>query len=518
MLDALRSHKRGIIGWVIFGGIAVIFAINFGPGSLSKRSGGAGVSGGTAQYAARVNGEVIDASDYERQLGRLLEMYRAQAGAQLTWELAAQLGLPAQALDQLVERRLVLQEAKRRGLSVPDEEVARLLLDNPAFQKNGQFDKGEYDDFIQRNYGGNPAHFEDRLREDQLYRHMLASVIQTVKVPETEARQSWETASDRVALRYVLFTRTALEAEAKPTDAEVAAFVAKEGARIQAFYDENKIRFEQKRKVKVRHVLARVAEGGDDAAARKKIEEAAARVKKGEDFGAVAAALSDDENTRARGGDLGYVAEGLFDEDFARAALALEKGQLSEPVRSGAGWHLLRADDVVPAKVTTIDEARPIIARELLAKEKGAKLGAEKAGALLAAARKSPKALAEFKAKVGGKDLAAEETGPFDAAAGVVPRLGPVADLMNDAFAGSAGALLPKVYDTAAGPVVAEVVTRERPDPAAWPKERDAALDRLRRQKELQVLRTWMKALRDGADVQVNEQYLAAVTPGAGRR
>ena len=517
MLDALRSHKRGIIGWVIFGGIAVIFAINFGPGSLSRRTGG-GVSGGTAQYAARVNDEVIDASDYERQLGRLLEMYRAQAGAQLTWEIAAQLGLPSQALDQLVERKLVVQEAHRRGLAVTDEEVAKLLLDNPAFQKDGQFDRGEYDDFIQRNYGSNATHYEDRLREDQLYRHMLASVIQTVKVPETEARQTWETSSDRVALRYVLFTRTALEAEAKPTDAEVAAFVAKEGARIQAFYDENKIRFEQKRKVKVRHVLARVGEGGDDAGARKKIEEAAARVKKGEDFGAVAAALSEDENTKTRGGDLGYVAEGLFDEDFARAALALEKGQVSEPVRSASGWHLLRADDVVPAKVTTLDEARPIIGRELLAREKGAKLGAEKAGALLAAARKSPKALAEFKAKLGGKDVAAEETGPFDAAAGVVPRLGPVADLMNDAFAGTAGALLPKVYDTAAGPVVAQVVTRERPDPATWPKEREVALDRLRRQKEMQVLRTWMKALRDGADVQVNEQYVAAIAPGAGRR
>jgi peptidyl-prolyl cis-trans isomerase D len=513
MLDVLRANKRGIITWIIVAGIAVIFAINFGPGSLSRRRDGGGISGGTAQYAARVNGETIGAQEFERHLNRLFEVYRAQSGGQLTREIAVQLGLPAQALDNLVERLVVVQEARRRGIVISDDEVAQVNLENQGFYVNGKFDRQAYRDITRQNFGSE-ARYEEQVRDDLLYGHMMAAVVQTVKVPEAEARRAWEASNDKASLRYVIFPRSALEAEVKPTDAEVAAFAAKEAGRIQAAYEANKARFDQRRKVKVRHVLARVDPGSDDASARSRIEEARARVARGEDFGAVAAALSDDENTKARGGDLGFVAEGLFDPDFEKAALALDKGQVSEPVRTSSGWHLIRADEVVPAKVTTVAQATPEIARELLVKDRAAKRGADLAASALAAAKAGKVPLVSFKARVGGRDLAAEETGSFDAAGEVVPRLGLVKELHADALAASAGSLLPRVYDTAAGPVVAEVVTRQRPDPAAWEKERGAATERLRAQKEGQVVQAWVKTLREGSQVERNEHYLAEIVPG----
>lgn len=522
MLDVLRDNKRGLFSWIIILGLATIFAIYFGgPGSLSRNKGG-GVSGGTAQYAARVNGEVVGALEFEKQVNRLFEVYRAQSGGQLTRELAAQLGLTTQALDMLIDRKVVIQEAKRRGIVIPDEDVAKEIAQNQAFFVNGQFDRAAYREIARQNFG-NEARFEDAIREDMLYRQLTGAVEQTVKVSPADVRQTWEQANDRVALRYVLFPRTALEAEVKPTDAEAAAFAQKEAARVQAFYDENKARFEQKAKAKVRHVLARVAEGADaaaDAAARKRIDDAAARVKKGEDFGAVAASLSDDENTKLKGGDLGYVAEGLYDEAFVKAALALKKGEVSAPVRTQAGWHLVKADEVVPAKTTTLEEAKLQIAKELIAKERAVKLGAEKAAAALAAAQKvkeAGKQLAGFKAKVGGRELAAAETGTFEASSEVVPQLGLVKELRDAALAANAGTLLPKVYETAAGPVVAEVVTRERPDPAKWEKDKDAATDALRRQRSYVAQQAWVKTLRDAAKIEKNEGYLAEVAPGARR-
>jgi peptidyl-prolyl cis-trans isomerase D len=515
MLDALRANKRGIITWAIVSGIVIIFAINFGPGSFSKRRGG-DISGGTAQYAARVNGEIIGAQEYEKQLARMYDVYRAQSGGQLTRELAVQLGLPNQALDMLIERKVVVQEAKRRGIRVPDEEVRGEVAQNQAFFVNGQFDREAYRDIARQNFGSE-TRFEEAIRDDLLYRHMLSSVAQTVKVPEAEARRAWEVAQDKASLRYVIFPRSALEAAVKPGAAEVKELAAKDPARIQAFYEANKARFEQQRRVKVRHVLARVEPGADDAAARKRIEEAKARVAKGEDFGAVAAALSDDENTRTRGGDLGFVAEGLYDPAFAAAALALEKGQVSEPVRSQSGWHLLRADEVVPAKSTSLEQAIPEIARELLVKDRAAKAGAERAAAALAAARKAKepgKALAGFVAKVGDREIGPEETGVFEASGEVVPKLGIVKELLADTLAADAGALLPRVYETAAGPVIAEVISRERPDPAAWDKAKGAAMERLRAQKEYAVVQAWVKSLRDGSKVNVNDGYMAQVLPG----
>jgi len=514
MLDVLRDNKRGLITWAIVAGIVIIFAINFGPGSLSQS--GRRISGGTAQYAARVNGEVIGAMEYEKQLNRMFEMYRAQSGGQLTRELAVQLGLTTQALDSLVERRVVVQEAKRRGIVVSDEEVSEEILQNQAFFVNGQFDRSAYREIARQNFGSE-ARFEDAIRDDLLYRHMTAAVSQTVKVAPSEVRDAWNSVNDKVAIRYVLFPRPALEAEAKPTDAEVAAFVQKEGARLQAAYEQDRARFEQKAKAKVRHVLARVGPEQDEAAAKKKIDEAQARVQKGEDFAAVAAALSDDENTKNAGGDLGYVAEGLFDEAFVKAALALSKGQVSAPVRSAAGWHLVKADEVVPARNTSLEEARPAIARELLAKERATKLGAEKAAAALAAAQKVKepgRQLAGFKAKVGGRDVVAAETGTFEASSEVVPQLGLVKELQAAALAANAGTLLPRVFETAAGPVVAEVVTRERPDPAKWEQDRENAAAALRRQREYLVVQAWVKTLRDASKVQVNDHYMAQVAPG----
>ncbi|MFT3916933.1 MAG: SurA N-terminal domain-containing protein [Anaeromyxobacteraceae bacterium] len=521
MLDVLRDNKRGLFSWIIILGLAAIFAIYFGgPGSLSRQKGG-GVSGGTAQYAARVNGEVVGAMEFEKQVNRLFEVYRAQSGGQLTRELAVQLGLTTQALDMLIDRKVVIQEAKRRGILIPDEEVAKEIAQNQAFFVNGKFDRAAYREIARQNFG-NEARFEDAIREDMLYRQLTGAVEQTVKVSPADVRQTWEQANDRVALRYVLFPRTALEAEVKPTDAEATAFAQKEAAKIQAFYDGNKARFEQKAKAKVRHVLARVAEGdaAADAAAKKRIEEAAARVQKGEDFAAVAASLSDDENTKLKGGDLGYVAEGLYDEAFVKAALALKKGEVSPPVRTQAGWHLVKADEIVPAKTTTLEEAKLQIAKELIAKERAVKLGAEKAAAALAAAQKVKepgKQLAGFKAKLGGRDLAAAETGAFEASSEVVPQLGLVKELRDAALAASAGTLLPKVYETAAGPVVAEVVTRERPDPAKWEKDKDAATDALRRQRSYVAQQAWVKTLRDAAKIEKNEVYLAEVAPGARR-
>jgi peptidyl-prolyl cis-trans isomerase D len=350
---------------------------------------------------------------------------------------------------------------------------------------------------------------------------MLAAVDETVKVSDAEAKAAWQADSDKVALTFVRFPLAQYEAEAKPTDADVKAYADKNADRIKEFYEAHPARFDQKAKVRVRHVLAKVATGGDDAAARKKIDEAAQRVKKGEDFAKVAAALSDDAMTKAKGGELGFVSEGLFDETFAKAALALKPGQVSDPVKTPAGWHLIQAEEVVPAKKLTFDQARAEIARQLVAQEKGKQLAAERAQAALAAAR-SGKKLADLfpaedaarKAKAtpvtaGGKVVAAEETGSFAASLALAPKLGAAPELVADALRAKAGDLLPKVYETPAGPVVAAVTARETPDPKAFDAQREAVTARLRSQRGTQVISAWLESLRKGARIDRNQALLA---------
>lgn len=507
MLDILRANTKSTFTWLIVLGIVVVFAINFGPGSLSK--GGGGCAGGSAPFAAKVNGKAIPAAEWDRQYRQLYALYRQQAGDAFTRELAEQLQLPTQAMDQIVDRELVVQEAKRRGLTVGKDELTRAVQGMAAFQENGQFSFTLYEESARQMYGS-AGKFEAALKDDLLYQKMMAAVRSTVKISDAEVREAWEGDSDRVSLRFVRVPLAAAEAAVKPpSDAEVKAFEEKEAARIAKFHQDNPARFDQKKKVRVRHILAKVAEGQDDAAAKKKIVDAQARLARGEDFAKVAADLSDDAGSKARGGDVGFVSEGLFDDAFAKAALSLEKGKVSEPVRSAAGWHLLEAEEIVPAKVIPLDQAKDGIARELIAKDRATALARERAQAALDAAR-AGKPLAAV--KVGAQTASPEETGPFSRTSPFVPKVGEAAGLLADAFAAKAGQALPKLYDTPSGPVVAVVEKRDTPDPKAFDAQREAIEGRLRSRKEAQEQGAWMKALRATAKIETNSQLLAAAS------
>jgi peptidyl-prolyl cis-trans isomerase D len=522
MLESLRANKRGILTWIIVGGIVFIFAVNFGPGSLS-RGNGAGCSGGQAVYAAKVNGRTIQPNQYEQAYRQYYNLLAGQLGGTLPQELAQQLGIEQRALDYVVDRELVVQEARRRGLTITDEELAAAIHEDPGFQTGGAFDRDLYRERASQ-LAGTPGRFEAELRDDMLQRRMLAAVEQTVKLSDAEVRAAWLREADRAALSFVLFPRAAFEAEAKPSDAEVKAFADANGDAVKKYYEENPARFDVKKRVRVRHVLARVGPAGEDAAKRR-IEDAAARVKKGEDFAAVVAAVSDDENTKARGGELGFVTEGLFDEAFATAALALEPGQVSEPVRSASGWHLVKAEEVVPAKKVSLDEARPEIARELLVKDRAGRAARARAEAAVAAARGGKPLAAQFPAEdaakkvkpvtVGGKPIVAQETGTFSAGSDELPRIGAVPALAADALAADRGAVLPKPYETPQGLVVATVIARERPDPAAFETAGPAVRARMRQDAEQQVVGAWIKSLRDAASIEVNPALLAQGGPPA---
>jgi peptidyl-prolyl cis-trans isomerase D len=509
MLDILRANTKSTFTWLIVIGIVVVFAINFGPGSLSK---GGGCAGSAVPYAAKVNGKTIPASEWDRQYRQLYQLFRQQAGEAFTRELADQLGIPAQAMEQIVDRELVVQEARRRGLAISRDELTRAVHAMPWAQEGGVFNFAVYQEGTRSMYGS-AGKFEAALKDDLLYQKMMAALRETVKISETEVREAWEGDADRAALQFVRVPLAAAEPLVKVSPDEVNAFAAKEGARIEKFYGDNAARFDQKKKVRVRHVLAKIAPGGDEAAAKKRIEDAQARVKKGEDFAKVAQALSDDENTKGRGGDLGFVSEGLFDDAFAAAALALEPGQVSEPVRTQSGWHLVQASEVVPAKKVALDDARKTIARELLVKERSAALARERAQAALEAAR-AGRPLAAV--KLGTQTAAPEETGPFGRASPFVPKVGEAQGLMQDAFAAKAGQVLPRLYETPAGPVVAVLKVRETPDPQAFEAQREALETRLRNRKESQVQGAWLRALRDGSTIDTNPELLAAATRARG--
>ena len=508
MLDNLRANKGGIITYVFLFAIIIVFVVSFGPGSFDK-----GCSGGQAPaWAARVNGETVSVAEYERTYANLMRNFQQQAGQAFSRELAEQLGLSKIALDQVIDRALVVAEARKQGLAISDQELARTILEIPGFQAEGKFDRDGYKRAVASAYGSE-SRFESVLREDLLYQRMVAGMRETVKVSDAEVKAAWSAEHDRASLTFVRFPLAGARVEAKkPADAEVAAFSAKEGPRIEKFWKENPARFDQPRKVKARHILVKVAAGGDEAAARARIEALAQRLQKGEDFAKVAASSSDDQNTKGRGGELGFISEGLVEKPFAEAALALKPGAVSGPVRTGSGFHLIKADEVVEARQIPLATARSQIAAELLVEDRATALLAERSAAALAAVKGGQSLTALFPTeasgrrlvKLGGVTVAADTTGLFGSEAAYLPKLGNVPGLAAAALSGAAGTPLPTVYPSSQGPVVAVVEKREQPDAAQFEAQRADVATRLRNRREAQVQAAWLKTLRDAGKVEVN--------------
>ena len=515
MLDILRSKSRSVLTYVLFGIIIVVFVVSFGPGSQ-----GCQVEGLSASSAVEVDGYVVAPADYEEAYGNLFRTYQARVGQSFTRELADQLGLRNVAMNQLVDRVLVVQEAKKRGLRVAPDEINRVVWAIPSFQTDGRFDIELYRRAVRQSFGSE-SRFEERLVDDLLFQKMMALLREGALVSEDEVRAAWSADGDRVDLEWVRFPLSAARKEVKVTDAEVAALLRSDAARVQQAYKDSSSRFEIKKKVRARHILVKVPEGApaaQDEAARKKVEGLAERVKK-EPFAQVAKAASEDAATREKGGDLGSFGPGLMAKPFDDAAFSLKAGEVSAPVRTRFGWHLILVEEVEDGRVVPLKEVEAALAREILELQGARKVADRRAREALAQAKAGKKLALLFPATapgakkpgatLGGEPVVARDSGLFSPTGSPLPGLGEAPALYAAAAAATAaGQTLPEVYATPAGPVVAQVKDRQRPDPSKYDRQRDEVVARLGSRRQAEVEAAWMKTLRDGAKIQVNEAIL----------
>jgi peptidyl-prolyl cis-trans isomerase D len=522
MLDILRQNAKSVLTYVLFGIIILVFIVSFGPGS----KGCTDVRATQPSWAAQVNGEQIGGAEFERTYANLFRSWQARAGQGFTAEIAEQMGLRRVAMDQVVEGEILVQEGQRLGIAVTDEELERAIVQSPGFRVDGRFDAESYKRAVSAQYG-TPARFEERMRRDLLAQKTVALLRGAAQVSEDEVREAYESENDRASLEFVRFPVSALQGQVKASPEEVKAFQAKESARIAAFYKENPARFDRKKRVRARHVLVRVEESAPadkDQAAKRKVEEVLERARKGEDFGKMAEALSEDPSSQKKGGDLGWFGPGIMAKPFEDAAFATAKGGLAGPVRTRFGWHAIQVTDVQEPELVSLEKATPEIARELLEGDLARAAARKRAAEALDQARKGrsfaslfppePDPAAAKKgpppARLGAVVLRPDDTGTFGVGSRPsVPRLGPQPELFADAFAAKGPELLPRVYDTPAGPVIARVKERTRPDPAQFAAHRAEVEDRLRNRREAQIASAWMKDLRQKASVQVNPAYVA---------
>jgi peptidyl-prolyl cis-trans isomerase D len=513
MLDTLRANSRSVLTYVLFGIIIVVFVVSFGPGSRGCTSGGR-----SDAWAAKVNGEAITPTDFDQQYGQLARLYQQQLGGDPSGAL--QLRLRQMAMDQVVQRELIEQEGRKKGIAVTDDEVSAAIKAIPGFQTNGVFDLDLYKRAVANAYGS-PGKFEERMRRDLAYQKMATLLRSTVKVTDDEVKDAWMAENDRADLEVARFPLAAARAAIVPTDAQVKDYLAKEGARIDQFYKDNPARFDRKKRVHARHILVRADEKAPQAQqdeAKKKVEGFADRIKKGEDFAKLAGQVSEDPGSKGQGGDLGFFGQGVMAKEFEGAAFALKPGQVSDPVKTSFGWHLIKVEEVQEPEQISLEKARPEIARDLAADDLAKKLATEKAAEALKKLQVGRSFAEVFPDEAKGKAtpvklgtfaVKPETTGSFTASSAPnIPRVGPAPDLFADSMKANAGQVLAKVYETSYGPVIARVKERQRPDAAKFAERKSEVEVRLRLRREADVERTWVEDLKKRSKVETNQAFV----------
>src|SRR5438105_1760878 len=170
MLDVMRSNARSSLIVLIFGAIIVTFIFSFGRGSSGFRT------RTPETWAARVNGDVVTAGDFNQAYASRFRQMSAQRGGKYTVDDAQKDDLRRLTLRSLVDQELIAQQAASLGIVVTDLELSDAIAKSPQFQQNGKFDFDYYRRLVENGYGMGVPRFEDAWRRDML----RAKVLQTL--------------------------------------------------------------------------------------------------------------------------------------------------------------------------------------------------------------------------------------------------------------------------------------------------------------------------------------------------
>ncbi len=413
MLKVFRDNLKYLswILWLVIFVFVLFVFVDFG-GTVGR--------GGSlpAEAAARVGDTEISYREFERTYRQAENAYRQAYGADFTGELATQMGLPLQVLNQLVNERILLAEAKRMGLTVTDEEVRRAIVEMPELQRDGKFIGREaYQELLEGNRLS-ADQFHASLRDQLLTEKVRRVLAATVFVAPTEIEQAYRDQVETATIRYVAVPGSRFAAEAAPDAAAVAAYftaqreafrlperrvvryllatanelaatLTVDEAAVRRAYDENPDQYAQPEQVQARHILVRTSAERDAAAARALALELERRVDGGEDFAALARQFSDDPGSKERGGELGWFGRGEMVAPFEAAAFGAEPGSLVGPVESDFGVHLIEVlakrpggqrpfDEVAAAIRTRLAGEQAEVAAEAKARELAERFAGEK--------------------------------------------------------------------------------------------------------------------------------------------
>jgi peptidyl-prolyl cis-trans isomerase D len=332
MLKAMRQNTK-IILWIILAAFVGTIIFTWGMNVTGRR-------GSRQAVVGVVNGQEISYQQFSYIFQNLYDQTQEQLGQALDPETSRQ--LLDEAWNQIVSQILLGEEIEKRKIRVTDLEVITYIRDNPpdfllnneSLQTDGQFDPQKYAAALaDPRYDWRPL--ENQVRAILPVQKLQSMIMAAVRVTDGEVWNDYRAKNERVQVRYVAF---------QPTDFEVDQAKITEGE-IRHYFEEHRQEYHQPSRANLDYVfLEKVASPADEDTVRAELEAIRERAMEGEDFGELAEIFSQGPSGKD-GGDLGFFGRGVMDSAFEAGAFALQEGEISTPVRSSFGWHIIKLEE-----------------------------------------------------------------------------------------------------------------------------------------------------------------------------
>lgn len=495
MLNLVRKHAdswliKAILWTIVLAFVGTIF-YSWGMGGAAK------VTGGTV---ATVEGTKINFDEYNKTFNNLVEFYREQFKNQFTDDMIRKLDLKSMALDVIIQKKLLLLEAKKQNIRVTDDEVSDRIKSFPRFQKDQKFNSEFYKGFL-KSKRLNASDFEESQREAITMEKLEQLVRDGVKITQPEIIEAFKREEEKLKLDYISFqddffktTSPEITKEEKqayleknklqfevpenirveyiklnPKDFEASAEIKDED--VEEYYKAKIADFREEKRYRASHILFRPDLPKQDPkaleeekkkqlgeaqnAAKIKAEEVFKKIKAGSSFEEMAKQYSDDKVSGARGGELGEFPHGAMVPEFEAVLNNLKVGDISEPVLTPFGYHVIKLTDKKDEHVKPLPEVKDTIIHAL--KENKARQ----------LARRTAKHIHNTAKESGNLENAAKEqkaeikkTAYFSTSSHNLPEIGAVPEFFNLAFSLKDNELSPPL-NTAEASYVMKVVERK---------------------------------------------------------
>jgi peptidyl-prolyl cis-trans isomerase D len=377
MLQTIHDKLKGWVAGVVLGAIGLVFVfwgINW---TLSAPT-----------YAAKVNGTEISSNEVKQTYQQQLAQMERQSSAPL--DDAMRNEIKRRVLDEYVSSEALVTRADDLGYRVSDSELLAEMSQVPAFQVDGKFDQAHALAVLNAQ-GRSVAEIEGLFRRDAKLRQLDTALNASSFATPTELKEFRSLTRQQRELAWLTLTAAKYAAGANPDDAAVKTYyeahksdymtpetvnlryvelslaqleskVSVDDAQLKTFYEEQKTktpeRFVQAEQRRVRHILLSVNDPKDDAAVKAKAEGILKRAQAGEDFSKLAKEFSQDPGSAVQGGDLGWSERKLFVGPFADAAFSMKVDEITGPVKTQFGYHILKLDGIQQPAVKTFEASK----------------------------------------------------------------------------------------------------------------------------------------------------------------